>query len=748
MDQLPNALPKFKRAVVTIQQESFDIYFRDVIECVRALYGNPKFAQYLVFTPERHYSDADHTVRLYHDMHTAKWWWATQKELEKEKPGATIIPIIISSDKTQLTIWGGKQAYPVYLTIGNLPKALRRKPSFGGQLLLAYLPTDKLEHITNESARKRMVLNVMHKCLKVILSPLEKAGKSGLPMASGDGLVRRGHPLLAAYVGDYLEHIAAVGCKMGECATCEVLPTQLGENSKYPLRDLETTLDALHQIDSDPSQFLKACRDARVKPIIHPFWENLPYCDIYLCIAPDILHQLLQGLIKHLTTWIKSAFNAHELDQRCSALPPNHHVHHFLKGITPLSKITGKEHHNIARILLGLVVDLPLPNGAPNDELLKATRAMLDFLYLAEYPVHSTDTLAELQDALDRFHDSKHVFVELGIRKDFNLPKLHFLSHYVEKIKWLGTADNFNTEYTERLHIDLAKNAFRATNRREELPQMTLWLERKEKVQQFHEYIQWRLRGSPEIMQDILDDYPTARIKMAKNPSCSVKFSVLEEEYGATHIQSALAYYIVKHNNPTYTHEEIEAAIDDIHFPFKTLDVYHQVKLWLGHSKLHPLSSNEYDVVHAKPTRKNRKQQILPSRFDTVLVNEGVSKTIGITGHRVAQLRAIFSIPQGKKFLKGLYDTNKPVPQYYVYLELFEPFDPEPLENHGFYYITRKPQPEAIVLPLSHLQRSLHLFPAFDTYETGEWKSNTVVEQCSGFYLNCFSDRHAYHYFR
>ena len=74
MDQLPNALPKFKRAVVTIQQESFDIYFRDVIECVRALYGNPKFAQYLVFTPERHYSDADHTVRLYHDMHTAKWW--------------------------------------------------------------------------------------------------------------------------------------------------------------------------------------------------------------------------------------------------------------------------------------------------------------------------------------------------------------------------------------------------------------------------------------------------------------------------------------------------------------------------------------------------------------------------------------------------------------------------------------------------------------------------------------------------
>ena len=34
----------------------------------------------------------------------------------------TIIPVIIFSDKTQLTTFHGKQAYPVYLTIGNLPK--------------------------------------------------------------------------------------------------------------------------------------------------------------------------------------------------------------------------------------------------------------------------------------------------------------------------------------------------------------------------------------------------------------------------------------------------------------------------------------------------------------------------------------------------------------------------------------------------------------------------------------------------
>jgi hypothetical protein len=44
------------------------------------------------------------------------------------------------------------------------------------------------------------------------------------------------------------------------------------------------------------------------------------------------------------------------------------------------------------------------------------------------------------------------------------------------------TLDNCNTENTERLHIDLAKDAYQSTNRKNEFSQMTLWLERKEKI--------------------------------------------------------------------------------------------------------------------------------------------------------------------------------------------------------------------------------------------------------------------------
>jgi Plavaka transposase len=95
---------------------------------------------------------------------TCRWVWCAadmarssdmhlcQKELESKQPGATIIPIIISSDKTQVTLFRDKSAYPVYLMIRNIPKEIRRQPSCQGHILLSYLPTTKLQHITNKSA--------------------------------------------------------------------------------------------------------------------------------------------------------------------------------------------------------------------------------------------------------------------------------------------------------------------------------------------------------------------------------------------------------------------------------------------------------------------------------------------------------------------------------------------------------------------------------------------------------------------
>lgn len=77
-EQLPSCRPSFQRHEIVVAGEAFEVFFRDVIECIRALFGDPEFAPLLLLAPERHYKDANHSERVYFDMNTGKWWWATQ----------------------------------------------------------------------------------------------------------------------------------------------------------------------------------------------------------------------------------------------------------------------------------------------------------------------------------------------------------------------------------------------------------------------------------------------------------------------------------------------------------------------------------------------------------------------------------------------------------------------------------------------------------------------------------------------
>ncbi|TBU36434.1 hypothetical protein BD309DRAFT_848016, partial [Dichomitus squalens] len=74
-------------------------------------------------------------------------------------------------------------------------------------------------------------------------------------------------------------------------------------------------------------------------------------------------------------------------------------------------------------------------------------------------------SLDALHQSWTDFHKHKIVFVERGIRKDFNFPKAHSTEHYERAIRELGTADGYSTEHPERLHIDYAKVAYGASNK-------------------------------------------------------------------------------------------------------------------------------------------------------------------------------------------------------------------------------------------------------------------------------------------
>ena len=384
----------------------------------------------------------------------------------------------------------GKSVYPVYITIGNVPKEIHQKPSMHTQVLFVYLPVVHLNHLVSKSSKCRASQNLFHACMQQILCPLEKAGAEGVQMKSSDGLVRQCHPILAVYAGDHPEQ-SLISCTTGCPKGTPSGP--LGENIPCHPCDVDDILEALDEYDlvEQPREYAAWCCSLGIKPVLDPFWKTLPYCDIYQSITPNVLHQLHQGVTKHLISWLQSAFGTSELDHRCRYLPLNYNVRHFSKGISGFSRVLGKEHAEMCKVLLGLVIGLPLPDDCSSEKLLPAVRGVLDFLYLAQLPSHTDETLRDMSNALNAFHENKSIFVELGIQDNFNFPKLHSLLHYVPSIRLFGTTNGYNTKHSERLHIDLAKNTYTTTNHKDKLSQMVIWLEHWEKVTRFNNFIEW-----------------------------------------------------------------------------------------------------------------------------------------------------------------------------------------------------------------------------------------------------------------
>ena len=118
-----------------------------------------------------------------------------------------------------------------------------------------------------------------------------------------------------------------------------------------------------------------------------------------------------------------------------------------------------------------------------------------------------------------------------------------------------------------------------------------------------------------------------------------------------------------------------------------------------------------------------------------------------ILGHRIAQLKVIFSIP--KRATAQLFPYNHPPPHYLAYVEWFTPFTKSPQANHLLYRIKRSLSPNgerlASIIPLQNIRRSIQLFPSFGPVAPREWTSSNVLDLCPSFYVNSFTDRHSYH---
>ncbi|KAI0713721.1 hypothetical protein C8Q76DRAFT_768689 [Earliella scabrosa] len=752
--------------------EELEIWRRCPIGLTREVIGNASLDGHVSYKPVRVTKGG---VRYYGEMNTADWWWGVQDNLP---PQATVAPLLLASDKTQLTVLhSDKTAWPVYLSIGNIDKDIRQKPSRHTSLLLGYIPVAKLKCFTKDE-RSDAAYRLFHMCMAKMLEPLIEAGKTGVRMVCADGHIRLVFPILASYIADHPEQCLVACCRENRCPRCVVPREERGDLDEYPLHSQAATVDILRRTDEGDT--LDKYVDQGLCPVFHPFWADLPHTDIFACITPDILHQIHKGVVKdYLIKWAQKLVGKDTLDARFAMLCQSHGLRHFGKGISHITQWTGTEAKEIEKVLLGLLV------AQTDTDVIRATRALLDFVYYAQYQVHSETTLQCMIDALTDFHQYKDIFKRLGLRKNFNIPKLHSLLHYIDAIRRLGCADGFNTKHSERLHIDFAKKAFRASSRREYVVQMTTWLQRQEAIARQTAYLDW-IRCSEENDEDWLEDEleegaeeeddegeeaggvhdgagegdtapgnaramedSEGSIKDVKalrklihsnvarayalplSPTARrVSATMLSTDYGAAQLIEHLNLFLHTH----YPH----SARAILATPF---NVYHYMHLLLP-PNIHIPNNKRICKLRASPfVPRLRNRQARPAHFDCALFvedREVYRHEGGLQGLRAGQVCAIFCLPSGQGYV------TEPL----MYVRCFRPFrTPDsstsnlPPTSHS----TRNHARNVEVVHVRDVVRTCHLIPKYSEEDVEpDWSSATILDQSIPFLFNRYLDFHTF----
>ena len=116
-------------------------------------------------------------------------------------------------------------------------------------------------------------------------------------------------------------------------------------------------------------------------------------------------------------------------------------------------------------------------------------------------------------------------------------------------------------------------------------------------------------------------------------------------------------------------------------------------------------------------------------------------------GYQVARVRAIFSFP--KATIPQIFAEDRPPPKYMAYVEWYtETTSRQRNKSHGLYKIKSAyigQERSVAIVPIDRIRRSVHLFPSFGKDVPSQWTSSNVLDLCDTFFVNSFSDRHAYH---
>ncbi|KAI6096530.1 hypothetical protein EDD16DRAFT_1773567 [Pisolithus croceorrhizus] len=439
--------------------------------------------------------------------------------------------------------------------------------------------------------------------------------------------------------------------------------------------------------------------------VFDPFWKELPFTNIFICLTPNILHQLHKGVFHdHLIQWCLSIVGEKEIDAHFQAMTQYPNLCHFKKGISSVSQWTGTEHKEMARVFVGLLA------SAANDHVLIVAHSLLDFIYYVQLQQHTATTLTATEESLKMFHTHKHVLVKLQVQEDFNVPKIHSMKHYISSIQALSGADGDNTEYPKCLHIDCGKDRY----------QMALWLQHQEAIHYKSTYLAWRkTHANSDLPDALLLQIPVnSWYKVAKNPPHhQVSIVCIKSNYNAPEFIPALKHLLASHLDQ---HQVIQPSPSDRFIVYNHLYIDTRLSITMGHA-------HTVHKIHASPKVGAHGQKVqTPARVNTMFMQCGEQphmKTFMANNVQIAQVWVIFNIPHHL----GSYPHPLAYVKWFTALQQHNPVS-------GLFIITHSTQ------NCCHNVSIISVDCTCRREISSKWTADSVIEKATSFYVNSYID--------
>ncbi|KAI6014893.1 hypothetical protein BKA83DRAFT_4061372, partial [Pisolithus microcarpus] len=702
------------------------IYYRDPLECLQSLLSHPLFTSHISFIPRRVWSSSARIVCIYEEWMSGNHAWSLQDQIPN---GATLLGVVLSSDKTNISVMtGNRMAHPLLLSLANIDADIRSKGSLHGHVLLALLPVVSFIH---GKTHVRSLLSdwLVHESLDFVLKPLKVAAAVGVMMSDPVGNLH--------YSGRTLDDI--------ERACIEADP-------------------------NDFEEFLKAAKRYSLSGVHKPFWQDWPLSDPSKFLTPEVLHHFHHLFWDHDLQWCSIVLGPAEIDYRFSLIQTPVGYHSFREGVSKLKQVTGRDHRAVQRYIVGVIA------GAVPPKFLLSINALLSFRYLAQMPRFDHDALARVETALKTFHDNKAAIISSGRRQGSNgplqhweIPKLELLQHVVSSIHNSGAVMQWTADVTEHAHVTEIKQPARAGNNQDYYAQIAQHLDHSEKCFRFDLATRLASAEQGESGEDDEDqedehepDFEALHVTHYYTPSrISVNYFESAEALASGAIPNAVLPHRIFVSSTTAFRLAFKPSlcvtIDEAAETFSLSDLWlaitdyvrcddrlmtevlnpsaEKVQIWFKVRVQQPSYHDRSSLESPQSLLASPPSAYLPSgRYDFAVISQADESdwpSNGLRGHAVAQLCLIFRLYRSNTFLAYIQCFNATFPSSSSYTTD---------AAAGMHVLKRTIRSDGArvgkVIPLHHIRSPAHVIPRFGKEANLHLTHHNCYELSNDFWLN------------